>query len=242
MFQNLWAQSVRAGCGGQLPRGGKRRECRGGGHAGVPPALPNRTCCAASCCSSPACPPPARHAQGCRCHRLRCRRLRPEALDALATRGAAAPPGNAPVQHVVLVEVRHRLGHLHKYGRRLLLAILQAQLVQPVDDLAAPEGSSTRRGRGRGDFGDGLAHGRSGFAPPTHNPPSPPKAALEEPPAGRRLTVRPAPGSAAQACLLVGPRHAAAAAAPPPASARAPQSAVASAGPTHRSHSRTRTS
>jgi hypothetical protein len=43
-----------------------------------------------------------------------------------------------PVQHAVLVQVGHRLRHLHKDGRRLLLAVRQPQLVQVVNHLAAP--------------------------------------------------------------------------------------------------------
>ena len=66
-------------------------------------------------------------------------------------RGGAARPPHArpaappvapcpPVQHSVLVQVRHRLCRLHKDGGRLLLAVLQPQLMQVVNHLPSPAG------------------------------------------------------------------------------------------------------
>lgn len=79
---------------------------------------------------------------------------------------------HSPVQDAIVVQVGHGLCHLHKYLRRLLLAVLQPQLVQAVDDLAAP---ASRHVAGRQAYGCEQANAskpraeRSATWPPPSN-------------------------------------------------------------------------
>ena len=77
--------------------------------------------------------------------------------------GAVTHRLDVAVEYAVLVQVRHRVRHLHKQLRRLLLAVLRPQLVQPVDDLAAPAGQEPAR---RGERARREAARRSAGRPP----------------------------------------------------------------------------